>query len=425
MSYEVTSTVVAPTDQALAAAEPSTDPTLVRLATPTPGLPIDLANLAATWSAGAPSRGAEVLALRDNLRQIRYDDTRDAEPGHSYAALERVLLGDEAEREGYAEQFAAAYVVLARARGIPARVATGYLLPGADADGVITVSEADAHAWAEVHLDGLGWAPIEATGDRLTTPPEPDDVEEPPGQPDDVPNDAALPSPPVPPSIVEPEIEADDGPGGRGLATAAAVGSGLAFLLVLLVAAAPPTAKAWRRRRRRHAATAAAKVVGAWRETLDRLVEHGLPVGASLTASEVAERADERFPGRSAAVAGLVRLVGEAVCAPDEPDPAAADEAWHLAGVARSDLRRGTGLARRLGAAFDPRPLHATRRRSASAAASQPEPLPAGPAAPLLRARRTPRRQPRSGVRSRPGPRSARSGRPRRRGRPTVRAGQR
>ncbi len=413
LTYVVTSTVVAPSDEALAAAEPSTDPALLNLATPTPRLPIDLANLAATWSAGAPSRGAEVLALRDHLRQIRYDDTRDAEPGHSYAALERVLFGDEAEREGYAEQFAAAYVVLARARGIPARVATGYLLPGADADGVITVTEADAHAWPEVNLDGLGWVPIEATGDRLTTPPEPDQVEQPPGQPDNQPNDAAQPSPPVPPSIVEPEIEADHGAGGRAFATTAAVGSSLAILLLLGVAAAPPAAKAVRRRRRRHAVGTSARVVGAWRETLDRLVELGMPVATALTASEVAERADERFPGRTAAVAGLVPLLGEAVCAPHEPDPTAADEAWHLAGVAQSDLRRGAGLARRLGAAFDPRPLHATRRRSASAAVSQPEPLPAGPAAPLLRARRIPRRQPRPGVRSRPGPRSARSGRSR------------
>jgi hypothetical protein len=304
-------------------------------------------------------------------------------------------------------------------------VATGYLLPGAAADGVITVTEADAHAWPEVHLDGLGWVPIEATGDRLTTPPEPDEAEDTPGEPDDVPNDAALPSPPVPPSIVEPEIETDEGHGGRGFATTAAVGGSLAFLVVLLVAAGPATGKAWRRHRRRHASTTAARIVGAWRETLDRLVEHGMPVGTTLTASEVAERADDKFPGRTAAVAGLVPLVGEAVCAADEPDPAAADHAWHLAGVARSDLRRGAGLARRLGAAFDPRPLHATRRRSASAAESQPEPKPAGPAAPLLRARRTPRRQPRSGVRSRPGPRSVRSGRPRRRGRPTERAGQR
>ena len=84
-----------------------------------PRLPVELSDLATAWTADAGPAG-ELLALRDGMLAIRYDDSADAEPGHNYEALLRVLLGDETEREGYAEQFAAAYAVLARTRGFPA-----------------------------------------------------------------------------------------------------------------------------------------------------------------------------------------------------------------------------------------------------------------------------------------------------------------
>jgi len=51
--------------------------------------------------------------------------------------------------------FAAAYVLLLRSRGVPARVVTGYLSPPANRwTGGVTLREADAHAWAEVYLPG-------------------------------------------------------------------------------------------------------------------------------------------------------------------------------------------------------------------------------------------------------------------------------
>ncbi|MGH8673667.1 MAG: DUF4129 domain-containing transglutaminase family protein, partial [Burkholderiales bacterium] len=53
---------------------------------------------------------------------------------------------------------------LMRAAGLPARVVTGYL--GGDPnpiDGILTVRQSDAHAWAEVFLSGRGWLRVDPT----------------------------------------------------------------------------------------------------------------------------------------------------------------------------------------------------------------------------------------------------------------------
>lgn len=58
-------------------------------------------------------------------------------------------------RSGFCEHYAAAFVGLLRASGVPARVVTGYLGGVYNASGgYLTVRNSDAHAWAEVWLDG-------------------------------------------------------------------------------------------------------------------------------------------------------------------------------------------------------------------------------------------------------------------------------
>ncbi|MEI2637737.1 MAG: transglutaminase domain-containing protein [Microthrixaceae bacterium] len=68
------------------------------------------------------------------------------------------------QREGWCEQIASSLVVLARAVGIPARLATGYA-PGEwdGAGGRFVVRERDAHAWAEVWFPEQGWVPFDPT----------------------------------------------------------------------------------------------------------------------------------------------------------------------------------------------------------------------------------------------------------------------
>ncbi|MBK8534252.1 MAG: DUF3488 domain-containing transglutaminase family protein [Candidatus Competibacteraceae bacterium] len=67
-------------------------------------------------------------------------------------------------RQGFCEHYASAFVFLMRVGGVPARVVTGY--QGGernDLGGYFIMRQADAHAWAEVWLDGRGWVRIDPT----------------------------------------------------------------------------------------------------------------------------------------------------------------------------------------------------------------------------------------------------------------------
>lgn len=87
------------------------------------------------------------------------------------------LMGDDSVDEflfdfkrGFCEHFAAAFVFMMRAAGVPARVVTGYqggeLNP---VDNTLVVRQSDAHAWAEVWLRGRGWLRIDPTAASVPT----------------------------------------------------------------------------------------------------------------------------------------------------------------------------------------------------------------------------------------------------------------
>ena len=68
-------------------------------------------------------------------------------------------------KEGFCEHIAAAYVVLMRAIGIPARIVTGYQGGEVNSvDGYWVVRQSDAHAWAEIWQAGKGWMRVDPTG---------------------------------------------------------------------------------------------------------------------------------------------------------------------------------------------------------------------------------------------------------------------
>ena len=69
-------------------------------------------------------------------------------------------------RKGHCEYFATAFVLLLRAQNIPARVATGFYTTEWRQDGDFygyVVRQSDAHAWAEVWLNGYGWLTFDPT----------------------------------------------------------------------------------------------------------------------------------------------------------------------------------------------------------------------------------------------------------------------
>lgn len=83
--------------------------------------------------------------------------------------LKPQLLGDAPvdeflfqTKEGFCEHYAAAFVVMMRAAGIPSRVVTGYMGGQMNGDYMI-VRQSDAHAWAEAHIDGA-WRRFDPTG---------------------------------------------------------------------------------------------------------------------------------------------------------------------------------------------------------------------------------------------------------------------
>ena len=183
------------TDEQVAAATPNRAAELAAMSRAPDDLPPALRQRAQAWAAEADTYGGELLAIRDHLLGVAYADSDATPPGHSYAALVRMFEGEPEERTGYAEQFASAFVLMARERQVPARVAVGYLLPEVGDDGAYTVTEAQAHAWPEVNLTGLGWVAIEPTDLSKIGVADDEAAEEPPGGPGESPEKRSAPEP--------------------------------------------------------------------------------------------------------------------------------------------------------------------------------------------------------------------------------------
>ena len=68
------------------------------------------------------------------------------------------------QRKGPCGRFASACAVLLRMRGMPSRVAIGYVPGEKNQFGDFhVVTPNDAHAWTEVHIEGKGWVALDAT----------------------------------------------------------------------------------------------------------------------------------------------------------------------------------------------------------------------------------------------------------------------
>ena len=68
------------------------------------------------------------------------------------------------KKEGFCEHIASSFVILMRALDVPARIVTGY--QGGEqnsVDGFWTIRQSDAHAWAEVWVEGRGWVRVDPT----------------------------------------------------------------------------------------------------------------------------------------------------------------------------------------------------------------------------------------------------------------------
>lgn len=118
-------------------------------------------DLAREITAGSFTGYRATLALQDYFRN-----------NFAYSLDVPAIDGDDAyldfleRRSGYCEQFASTFAVMARALGLPARVAIGFTQGESDGRGGYVVRSQHAHAWPEVWFDGLGWMMFEPTPGR-------------------------------------------------------------------------------------------------------------------------------------------------------------------------------------------------------------------------------------------------------------------
>ena len=150
---------------ALLASSSSVYPEWIRqryLALP-PDMPPRVSELARELTAEADNVYEKALILEEYLRSFPYTLDLDAPP-EGVDVVEYYLFD---LRRGYCDYSASAMTVLARAAGIPARLAVGYAGGIYDeANGRFVVREKDAHSWSELYFSGLGWVAFEPTGGR-------------------------------------------------------------------------------------------------------------------------------------------------------------------------------------------------------------------------------------------------------------------
>lgn len=306
------------------------------------------------------------IALQQFFRtQFTYD--LGARAGHDGRALENFLFDT---RRGYCEQFAGAYAVMARAVGLPTRVAVGFTPGERGPDGRYHVRALNAHAWPEVHLDGFGWVAFEPTPGRGAPNASYSGVPESQARPDNPttatttpPTTTAAAPTTAPAAAPEEEPQAPSSSPGQERA-----GPAWALLLAPVVLAAPaliPLAKwARRRRRRRAAASAAARALVAWNEASESLAQAGLPRQRGETLHEHARRVGGtgRLPPPAAGAMG--ELAGAAAVASYGGGPVGAEvatQAVAAAATVEAGLKAVASRPERLRRALDPRPLRPSR----------------------------------------------------------------
>ncbi|MET0492153.1 MAG: transglutaminaseTgpA domain-containing protein [Actinoplanes sp.] len=261
--------------------------------------------------------------------------------GHGWSNLREFLL---VSKRGTSEQFAAAYVALARIAGIPARLAVGYRMPARrPANGPVVITNGDVLAWPEVAVRGVGWVPLDpiraavgaTAGAGLAAQTERARTELP------APQDLRDPPPAAPQSLPEAGTQVS-----------------VPWVMLLAVPLVPllgwpvgvPAAwflRSWRRRRR----PGAAAVVGAWEEVRDRLRAYGVPVTPGMTVRDLARAADR---GTADEIRRLAAVVDQTLWSGTGEDHA--EQAWGSVREVRRGLAR-RGWRTRLRALLNPRPL--------------------------------------------------------------------
>ena len=298
--------------------------------------PGDVRDLARQKTAGAAGPYQQAMALQDFLRNNYTYDLDNVQPGHSDDHLRYFLFKS---KTGYCEQFAGAFAAMARSIGLPARVAVGFT-PGAydQALDVFHVTTKEAHAWPEVHINGMGWVAFEPTPGRFEpNPTNYTGTYNPSANPvlatTTTTTSAEDPAAPTPTTARAPKAEDDpfrneSTSSGNGFVRwLVQVGGGL--LVVAAVLAVPPFLKRRRRVRRRRSGPARVRVAGAWSEALDRLREAGTAPALTLTPLEFAVGGTRSIAADvGSPMTRLARIFTKASYSPGDPSEEEVSQAW-------------------------------------------------------------------------------------------------
>ncbi len=140
-------------------------PALVQAATALPALPPGIEALARSVTAGAQGPLGQAELLVNWFRSGQFHYTLD--PPASPPGTDPLVGFLTQTRSGSCEQFAGAFVVLARSLGLPSRVVVGFTAGRYGGPGEVTVRGADAHAWPQVYLGPrAGWVSFEPTPEQ-------------------------------------------------------------------------------------------------------------------------------------------------------------------------------------------------------------------------------------------------------------------
>jgi hypothetical protein len=282
-----------------------------------------------------------------------------------------VLASIRGSHSGTPEQFATLTALIARKLNVPARLVSGFRVTRPKGSstlpaGTYPVTTAEAWTWVEVPVRGLGWVVLDPSPGTYAGPTPPRSA-------------VASPSPSPSPTPSRNALLTHSNNGGHAVAPTSktphskgltALEAAVIVLLVVLLVGLAVLAfllarKQVRARRRRRLGDPRRRLLGAWQESIDVLVESGLPDLTYATSAEVAESAGQRFGGEPAAQA---RYIGDAanvaIFSPTSwIGPSEADAAWRAQVMLSRTVRRRLGWRERIRARLRyNRPKRATAR---------------------------------------------------------------
>ncbi|WP_338676175.1 DUF3488 and transglutaminase-like domain-containing protein [Streptomyces sp. SCSIO 30461] len=340
LQYKVTSLVVNPTREQLAAAPRAPEAVLKEYTQVPRELPADVRETALRVTAGASNDYERAVRLQEWFATkggFRYSTRVDS--GGGVEGISRFLKS----KQGFCVHFSFSMAAMARSMGIPARVAVGFTPGSPVTGGAISVTNRDAHAWPELYFEGAGWTRFEPTPTRGSAPDytqsqTPSDTPSAPAQPDPSSPSAAPAAPSGSPSCSAQDQRLGEcgaaapkdttGTTDQGPSFQAVLGWSLVAVAVVLVPLMPMLWRLRARARRlgsdRHVRTsgktpgrtpgtadaplvepdanstalqgepdapaAGARTLAAWREVCDSAWDHGIPPDDSLTPRKTAAR---------------------------------------------------------------------------------------------------------------------------------------